>query len=162
MCIRDRYKSSYFEVFPNQWRHGDWIIINNDGSLIVQGRSDSTLNRKGIRIGTAEIYNVVDNLLEVNDSIVLNFDKDGKDIMPLFVVLADGYELTEELTKKIAKEIRHKCSPRHVPDSVQTIKEVPYTLSGKKMEVPLKKLFMGFDIDKALNRDAMRLSLIPI
>ncbi len=151
-----RYKSSYFEIFPNQWRHGDWIIIANDGSLIVQGRSDSTLNRKGIRIGTAEIYNVVDNLPEVSDSIVLNFDKDGKDIMPLFVVLEEGVALTEDLTKKIRTEIRQKCSPRHVPDSVQSIKEVPYTLSGKKMEVPLKKLFMGFDIDKALNRDAMR------
>jgi len=151
-----RYKSSYFEVFPNQWRHGDWIIIAEDGSLIVQGRSDSTLNRKGIRIGTAEIYNVVDHLNGVKDSIVLNFDKNGRDVMPLFVVLEDSSELTEELIKQIKSSIRDKCSPRHVPDSVHVIKEVPYTLSGKKMEVPLKKLFMGFDIDTALNRDAMR------
>lgn len=154
---KKRYKASYFEKYPGKWRHGDWIKIFENGSLIIQGRSDATLNRKGVRIGTAEIYSVIDGIEGVQDSIVLNLEKtDGDDVMPLFVVLKPSYSLTEALKKEIKDAIRLQCSPRHVPDFIAEAPDIPYTLSGKKMEVPVKKIFMGIDISKSMNKDAVR------
>lgn len=152
-----RYKSSYFESYPNKWRHGDWIKIFENGSLIIQGRSDATLNRKGIRIGTAEIYNVLNKITGIRDSLILNIELDGgNDIMPLFVALDMDSELTDDLKKDIKHQLRVQCSPRHVPDVIYEVPDIPYTLSGKKMEVPVKKVFMKMDISKSMNRDAIR------
>lgn len=153
---KKKYRSSYFEDFPGKWRHGDWIKIFADGSLLIQGRSDATLNRKGIRIGTAEIYNALNDLPEVSDSLILNLEKpDGSDFMPLFVVTPDS-DLDESLKDKIRKTIRSKCSPRHVPDEIIRVPDIPYTLSGKKMEVPIKRILMGMHPGKSLNPDAIR------
>lgn len=153
----ERYQSSYFEDFPGKWRHGDWIKIYPNGSLEIFGRSDATLNRKGIRIGTAEIYNVLDKIDGLKDSLILNIEKEGGgDVMPLFVVLSEGTGLTEELENQIRKELRVQCSPRHVPDMIYQVPDIPYTLSGKKMEVPVKKIFLKMDASKSLNRDAVR------
>ena len=154
---RNRYKKSYFDLYPNKWRHGDWIKIFEDGSLIIQGRSDATLNRKGIRIGTAEIYSVLDKIDGLTDALIINIEKDsGEDVMPLFVKLDDNVRLDDELISIINSELRSKCSPRHVPDFIQQVPDIPYTLSGKKMEVPIKKIFMGMDIKSSLNKDAVR------
>jgi len=152
-----RYKSSYFEKYPGKWCHGDWIKLYEGGSLIIQGRSDATLNRKGIRIGTAEIYSVLNKMDEIDDSLIINLEKsDGEDTMPLFVTLKADIQLDEDLRRTIRKTLKEQCSPRHVPDEIIQVSGIPYTLSGKKMEVPVKKLFMGFEADKVLNRDAMR------
>lgn len=152
-----RYLASYFDNYPNVWQHGDWIKIFNNGSLVIQGRSDATLNRKGVRIGTAEIYAVLDKIDALKDSMVLNIEKkDGGDIMPLFIVLDEGEELTEELQQQINQRLKQECSPRHVPDFIKTVPDIPYTLSGKKMEVPVKKILMGMDVSKSMNKDAVR------
>ncbi|NNE14028.1 MAG: acetoacetate--CoA ligase, partial [Saprospiraceae bacterium] len=152
-----RYLSSYFSEYEGKWRHGDWIKIYENGSLLIQGRSDATLNRKGVRIGTAEIYNVLDKISELKDSLVLNIEKsDGEDIMPLFIVLNENENLDEDLKKKINSELRSQCTPRHVPDEILVVDDIPYTLSGKKMEVPIKKLFMGMDVSKSMNKDAVK------
>ncbi len=151
-----RYTSSYFESFPGKWCHGDWIQLDDDGSLQIFGRSDATLNRKGIRIGTAEIYSVLDRIPGLADSLIVNLEKkDGSDIMPLFVVVEEGFDL-EALSEVIKKRLREECSPRHVPDQIIKIDDIPYTLSGKKMEVPVKKALMGLDVSKHMNRDASR------
>lgn len=151
-----RYTSSYFESFPGKWCHGDWIQLDDDGSLQIFGRSDATLNRKGIRIGTAEIYSVLDRTPGIADSLIVNLEKkDGSDIMPLFVVVEKGYDL-EALSKTIKQRLREECSPRHVPDQILSVNDIPYTLSGKKMEVPIKKALMGLDVSKHMNRDASR------
>ncbi len=153
----ERYQSSYFQEYAGKWRHGDWINIHSNGSLVIQGRSDATLNRNGIRIGTAEIYGVLDKISALKDSLILNLEQEnGEDIMPLFLVLNEGYEFSESLVKTIKKELRTKCSPRHVPNKFLTVKDIPYTLSGKKMEVPVKKLLIGRTTSENLNRDAIR------
>ena len=152
-----RYRASYFEEYPNKWRHGDWIKVFENGSLIIQGRSDATLNRKGVRIGTAEIYNVLDGMEALKDSMVLNLEKSGgEDVMPLFVVLHENYVLDESLKSLIKRTLKVKCSPRHVPDMILEVPDIPYTLSGKKMEVPVKKILLGMDSSKSLNKDATR------
>jgi len=152
-----RYTDSYFEMYPGKWRHGDWIEITNRGGAVISGRSDSTLNRGGIRIGTAEIYSAVEKLPEIIDSLIIGLErKEGKYYLPLFVVLKKGETLHAELVKRINSTLRKQFSPRHVPDAVFQIKEVPYTLSGKKMETPVKKFFRGGEIDEILNKDAMR------
>jgi acetoacetyl-CoA synthetase len=152
-----RYHSSYFEMYPGIWRHGDWIKITERGGIIIYGRSDSTLNRGGVRIGTAEVYRGVESLEEIQDSLVICIEQEGGNYyMPLFVVLKEGEKLEEGLTKKIAKSLRSQFSPRHVPDEVFVIPEVPYTISGKKMETPVKKLLMGVPIEKAVSKDAMK------
>lgn len=152
-----RYLQSYFDHYPGKWRHGDWIQIFENGSLIIQGRSDATLNRKGIRIGTAEIYAVLDGIEGVEDGMVLNLEKaGGDDVMPLFIVLSPGRQLDEELTHLIQSSIRSQCSPRHVPDFIEQVADIPYTLSGKKMEVPVKKILLGMDVSKNMNKDAVR------
>lgn len=152
-----RYTDSYFEKFPGKWCHGDWIKLFEDGSLIIQGRSDATLNRKGIRIGTAEIYSALDALEFIEDSLILNIEKsNGDDFMPLFVMLENNIQLTDDHIRTINAHLKKTCSPRHVPDQIIKVSDIPYTLSGKKMEVPVKKLFMGIPIESSLNKDAVR------
>ena len=152
-----RYRESYFEQFEGKWRHGDWLEITPRGGAIISGRSDATLNRGGIRIGTAEIYSALGKLPEIKDSLIVGIEREGGNyFMPLFVMMADGVELSQELKFKIKKIIRNQFSPRHSPDDVYVVNDIPYTLSGKKMETPVKKLFLGKDVSKGLNPDAMK------
>ncbi|HYH58423.1 MAG TPA: acetoacetate--CoA ligase, partial [Thermoleophilaceae bacterium] len=144
-----RYRESYFEMFPGVWRHGDWLKITSRGTGVIYGRSDSTINRQGVRMGTAEIYSAVEAVPEVLDSLVLDVD----DWMPLFVVTRD--DLTDEVKDEIRRQVRSRCSPRHVPDEIVRIAAVPRTLSGKKLEVPVKKILMGGDPEKAASRDSL-------
>ncbi|PXX07760.1 acetoacetate--CoA ligase [Mycolicibacterium moriokaense] len=151
-----RYRSAYFEMFPGVWRHGDWITITAHGSIIVHGRSDSTLNRHGIRMGSADIYQAVERLPEVAEALVIGAEQpDGGYWMPLFVVLADGSELTDELRDRIKRTIRDEVSPRHVPDEIIVAPGVPHTRTGKKLEVPIKKLFQGADAAKVVEKSAV-------
>jgi acetoacetyl-CoA synthetase len=151
----ERYREAYFETYPGVWRHGDWIEITERGTAIITGRSDSTINRGGIRMGTSEIYRAVLALDEVVDALVVDVPRDGDDWMPLFVVLADGAELDDDLVKRIRTRIREDCSPRHVPNEIRTIDEVPRTLSGKVLEVPVKRILMGIPAEKAASRDSL-------
>jgi acetoacetyl-CoA synthetase len=138
------------------WRHGDWLKITPAGGSIIYGRSDATINRGGVRMGTAELYSVVEAMPEVLDSMVVDLEYLGRESdMPLFVVLREGVALTDELKTRINAAIRSGLSARHVPNSIHAIAEVPRTLSGKKQELPIKKLLLGQPADKVLNRDAM-------
>jgi acetoacetyl-CoA synthetase len=151
-----RYQESYFDMYPGVWRHGDWMKVTARGSTIITGRSDSTLNRMGVRIGSSEIYSVVEDLPEVVDSLIIGYEMEGGQYyMPLFVVLEEGVALDAALKGKIRTRIRNTLSPRHVPDDVFAIREVPRTLNGKKLEVPIKKILMGVPLDKAVNLDSM-------
>ncbi len=151
-----RYRESYFEMFPGVWRHGDWIKITPRGTAVIYGRSDSTINRMGVRMGTSEFYRVIESIPEVLDSLVIDLGGlHQQAYMPLFVVLRPGVELDVALTTEIKRRIRTALSPRHVPDDIFAIPEVPRTLSGKKLEVPIKKLFMGVPLEKAANPGAM-------
>ena len=151
-----RYRDAYFEDFPGIWRHGDLIRQTKNGGYVISGRSDATLNRFGIRIGTAEIYRAIESLAEIKDSLIVSVELPGaRFFMPLFVVLQDNQQLTGTLENKIATTLSRQCSPRHVPDKVYVIEEVPYTLTGKKLEVPVKKLLLGIAADKALNKGAI-------
>jgi acetoacetyl-CoA synthetase len=152
-----RYRASYFEMFPGVWRHGDWLRLTPEGGAVIQGRSDSTLNRLGVRIGTSEVYSAVESLSEIRDSLVIGLElPKGGYYMPLFVVVSDGVELDDQLKQKIKETIRTHFSPRHVPDAIVGVPAIPRTLSDKKMEVPVKKLFMGVPLDKAANVGATR------
>jgi acetoacetyl-CoA synthetase len=151
-----RYRESYFEMFPGSWRHGDWIEITSRGTAIIYGRSDSTINRGGIRMGTSEIYRAVLDLDEIVDALVVDVPRPGTDgWMPLFVVLREGAKLNDELVREIARRVRAHCSPRHVPDQVFAIAEVPRTLSGKVLEVPVKRILMGAPAEQAASRDSL-------
>jgi len=151
-----RYRESYFEVFPGVWRHGDFIKINPRGGCYIYGRSDSTLNRYGVRIGTAEIYRAVEQVEEVADSLIVCCELPGGHFfMPLFVKLKPGFTLDDGVRSRIAARLREDCSPRHVPDRMYAVEAVPYTLTGKKMEVPVRKILMGWPLEKAASRDAM-------
>ncbi|WBP93914.1 acetoacetate--CoA ligase [Mycolicibacterium neoaurum] len=151
-----RYRDAYFDMFPGVWRHGDWITITERGSVIVHGRSDSTLNRHGIRMGSADIYQSVERLPEIAEALVIGAEQpDGGYWMPLFVVPADGVSLTDELVDKIKQTIRTEVSPRHVPDEVILAPGIPHTRTGKKLEVPIKKLFQGADVSKVVERSAV-------
>ena len=151
-----RYRASYFEMFPGVWRHGDWIEITSRGTAIIYGRSDSTINRSGIRIGTSEIYRAVLSLDALVDALVVDVPRPGTEgWMPLFVVLREGAELDDELRREIARRVRERCSPRHVPDEVYAIAEVPRTLSGKVLEVPVKRILMGTPPEQAASRDSL-------
>jgi acetoacetyl-CoA synthetase len=152
-----RYLESYFDTFPGVWRHGDWIRFTARRSSVIYGRSDSTINRFGIRMGTAEIYRVVEELPEIRDSLVVDLEYLGRpSFMPLFVVLQPDQALDDALTQRIKQQIRTKASTRHVPNVVQQIAEVPRTLSGKKMEVPVRKLLLGAPPDQVASPDAMQ------
>jgi acetoacetyl-CoA synthetase len=151
-----RYRESYFDHFPGTWRHGDWIEITGRGTAIIYGRSDSTINRGGIRMGTSEIYRAVLADPAVTDALVVDLPKEGTEgWMPLFVVLAEGAELDDELRTRLARSIRENCSPRHVPDEVIEIDSVPRTLSGKVLEVPVKRILTGTPVEQAASRDSM-------
>jgi acetoacetyl-CoA synthetase len=153
----ERMRESYFEMFPGVWRHGDWIEITERGTAIISGRSDSTINRGGIRMGTSEIYRSVLDLDEITDALVVDVPREGEENwMPLFVVLRDGAELDDDLKKAIAKQVREWCSPRHVPDEVYAVSEVPRTLSGKVLEVPVKKILSGTPPEQAASRDSLQ------
>lgn len=151
-----RYLDSYFDHYPGVWRHGDWIRITPRGGAIIYGRSDATINRYGIRMGTAEIYRVVDELPEVVDSMVVDLEYLGREsYMPLFVVLREGLTLDEDITHKLREKIRTQLSARYLPNDIFLVPEIPRTLTGKKMELPIKKLLLGTSIEKIANPDAM-------
>jgi len=152
-----KYRASYFEHYPGVWRHGDWIEITEHDGIIIYGRSDATLNRQGVRIGTAEIYRAMDKIPAIKDSLIVNIElPGGGDYMPLFVHLNVGETLNEDLKKQINQTLRSEYSPRHVPDEIISCPDIPYTISGKKMEAPVKKILMGKQLDKAANLDSMR------
>ncbi|MGX8905017.1 acetoacetate--CoA ligase [Streptomyces netropsis] len=147
-----RYRESYFEMFPGAWRHGDWITLTSRGSVVIHGRSDSTLNRQGVRMGSADIYEAVERLPEIRESLVIGAEQpDGGYWMPLFVHLAPGATLDEELLTRIKRTIREQLSPRHVPDEVIEVPGIPHTLTGKRIEVPVKRLLQGTPLEKAVN-----------
>jgi acetoacetyl-CoA synthetase len=151
-----RYREAYFEPWPGVWRHGDWLEITERGTCLITGRSDSTLNRGGVRMGTADIYAAVESIPAVVDCVVLGVEQpDGGYWMPLFVQLAPGAELTDDLVAAIRAAIREQASPRHVPDEIIAVPGVPHTRTGKRLEVPLKRLFQGVDPAKALNVGAV-------
>ena len=152
-----RYREAYFEDFPGVWRHGDWITITERGTCVVTGRSDATLNRGGVRLGTSEFYSVVEALPGIADSLVVHLEDDegGAGTLMLFVVLADGQELDDALRSSIAKELRTRLSPRHVPDEVHAVPALPRTLSGKKLEVPVKKILRGASVEDVAAKGAL-------
>lgn len=151
-----RYLSSYFDTYPGVWRHGDWLKVHDDESCIIYGRSDATINRHGLRMGTSEIYNAVEALPEVLDSMVIDLEYLGRDSrMVMFVVLRPGLVLDGVLQARIHGAIQQTLSPRFVPDVTLQAEEIPRTLSGKKQEVPIKKLFLGQALERVVNRDAM-------
>src|SRR5215211_7829482 len=151
-----RLRESYFDTYPGVWRHGDWIEITERGTAIITGRSDSTINRGGIRMGTAEIYRAVLALDEITDALVVDIPREDDDNwMPLFVVLRDGEELDDDLVQAIKARIREDCSPRHVPNEIVAIREIPRTLSGKVLELPVKRILQGLPPEKAASRDSL-------
>jgi acetoacetyl-CoA synthetase len=151
-----RYLSSYFDTYPGVWRHGDWLKVTPQGGCIIYGRSDATINRHGLRMGTSELYSAVEALPEVLDSMVVDLEYLGRDSwMPLFVVLRPGLVLDDAMRARIAAAVRTALSPRFVPDAVFQVPEIPRTLSGKKQELPVKKLLLGQPLEKVVNRDAM-------
>jgi acetoacetyl-CoA synthetase len=160
----ERYREAYFDMFPGVWRHGDWIEITSRGTAIIYGRSDSTINRGGVRMGTSEIYRAVLAVPEVLDALVIDLprapaaagsERASDGWMPLFVVLRDGTKLDDELVAQIKRRIRSDCSPRHVPDDIRQIGEVPRTLSGKVLEVPVKRILTGTPVEQAASRESL-------
>jgi acetoacetyl-CoA synthetase len=153
---KQRYLSSYFDMYPGVWRHGDWLKVGPNGGCIIYGRSDATINRHGLRMGTSELYSAVEALPEVLDSMVVDLEYLGREsYMPLFVVLREGVTLTAEVQAKIVESIKTALSPRFVPNEIFQVAEIPRTLSGKKQELPIKKLLLGQPIAKVVNREAM-------
>jgi acetoacetyl-CoA synthetase len=151
-----RYRSSYFETYPGVWRHGDWIEVTERGSCIITGRSDATLNRGGVRIGTAEFYRVVESLDGVIESLVIDTGELGRDgELLLFVVLEEGATLDEERRTTIEDALRTQLSPRHVPDRIEQVPAIPKTLNGKRLEVPVKRLFLGARLEDVATAGAL-------
>lgn len=152
-----RYREAYFDVFPGVWRHGDWITIDAQGRCVITGRSDATLNRGGVRLGTSEFYSVVEGLPEVLDSVVVHIEQgdDPNGELLLFVVLADGVELDDALRVRLTTELRRSLSPRHVPDEIHQVRAVPRTLSAKKLEVPVKRILTGTPVESAAAKGAL-------
>jgi acetoacetyl-CoA synthetase len=151
----ERYREAYFDVFPGVWRHGDWVTITERGSCVITGRSDATLNRGGVRLGTAEFYSVVEGLAEVADSLVVHLGEGDRDELLLFVVPAEGCRLDDALRRRIAGALRTALSPRHVPDRIVAVPAVPRTLSGKKLEVPVKRILTGTPVARAAAEGAL-------
>jgi len=152
----ERYRESYFSMYPGVWRHGDWIEITSRGTAVIYGRSDSTINRGGVRMGTSEIYRAVLSVDEVVDALAVDVPRPGTDgWLMLFVVLRDGATLDEDLVAAIRRRVRQDCSPRHMPDEVVAIAEVPRTLSGKVLEVPVKRILSGVAPEEAASRESL-------
>ena len=153
----EKYLSSYFEMYPGIWRHGDWVKITPRNGIVILGRSDATLNRQGVRIGTAEIYRAIDTIPEIKDSLIVNIElPGGGDYMPLFVIMKDSYALNPGIKESIKKTLRTAYSPRHVPDEIIAVDDIPYTISGKKMEVPVKKILMGKSSAQSVNTGSIK------
>jgi acetoacetyl-CoA synthetase len=153
---KQRYLSSYFDMYPGVWRHGDWLKVTDSGHCIIYGRSDATINRHGLRMGTSELYSAVEALPEVLDSMVVDLEYLGREsYMPLFVVLRPGLTLDAALQARLRDAVKTALSPRFVPDDILQVAEIPRTLSGKKQELPIKKLLLGQPIEKVVNPDAM-------
>jgi acetoacetyl-CoA synthetase len=152
-----RYQAAYFDEYPGVWRHGDWITITERGSCTITGRSDSTLNRGGVRLGTADFYSVVEGFPEVADSLVVHLeDPDGgAGELLLFVQMRGGGALDDDLRARIGGELRTALSPRHVPDEIRAVAAVPRTLSGKKLEIPVKRILTGTATDVAASKGAL-------
>jgi acetoacetyl-CoA synthetase len=148
-----RYRASYFDTYPGVWRHGDWVIFTERGSSMVTGRSDATLNRGGVRLGTSELYSVVEEFDEVLDSLVVHLEE--TDDLLLFVVLRDGLELDPELERRLSDALRSGLSPRHRPDEIVAMRAIPRTLTGKKLELPVKRILTGTDVAEVVSRDAL-------
>jgi acetoacetyl-CoA synthetase len=152
----EKYRSTYFDTYPGVWRHGDWVTITDRGSLVFHGRSDATLNRNGVRLGSADIYEVVEGLTGVRDSLVVGIDRpEGGYWMPLFVVLDDLVTLDDALRSRIADALRRQASPRHVPDEVIQVRAIPRTRTGKKLEVPIKRILLGARPEDVLSLGAV-------
>jgi acetoacetyl-CoA synthetase len=153
----ERYRASYFDTYPGIWRHGDWVTVSERRSFSIQGRSDATLNRGGVRLGTAEFYNLVEGLPEVQDSLVVHLEDQagGPGELLLFVQLAPGHEMTPDTISALRGVIRNELSPRHVPDLVAAVPAVPRTLTGKKLETPIKKILAGAEPDRVVSRGAI-------
>ena len=150
-----RYRETYFDMYPGVWRHGDYFVMNSRGGCYVRGRSDATLNRHGVRMGTAEIYRTIEALEEIADSIIVNLDlPGGAFFMPLFVTIKEGFDLNEALKDKL-RTVLKSYSPRHVPDEICEVESIPYTRTGKKMEVPVRKILMGISLEETAYRDSM-------
>jgi acetoacetyl-CoA synthetase len=151
-----RYRDAYFATWPGVWRHGDWVEVTERGSVIVTGRSDATLNRHGVRLGSADIYTAIEALPQIADSLVVGAELgDGDYWLVLFVVLAEGSELTGELADTITARIRAQASPRHVPDDIVAVPGLPHTRTGKRLEVPVKRLIQGHPLDAVAGADAV-------
>ncbi|WP_018653409.1 acetoacetate--CoA ligase [Actinomadura flavalba] len=151
-----RYRESYFDTYPGVWRHGDWIKVLPDGGCVIYGRSDSTLNRGGVRMGTADFYRVVEAFDEIADSLVIDTGRLGQEgRLLLYVQLTPGRELTDDLAARLRRALRDALSPRHVPDAIHVVPGVPRTLSGKKLEVPVRKILQGTPVERAANPDSM-------
>ena len=153
----ERLREAYFSMYPGIWRHGDWITITSRGTAVISGRSDATINRGGVRMGTSEIYRAVLDVPEVVDALVVDLPRKGLDSgwMPLFVVLREGEQLDDELAAEIRRRVREDCSPRHVPNEIRQVQEVPRTLSGKVLEVPVKRILTGTPVDQAASRESL-------
>ncbi len=152
----DRYEESYFRTYPGIWRHGDWAKVTPRGSCVILGRSDSTLNRGGVRMGTGEVYSVVEEMSEIEDSLIIDTgDLEEESAVLLFLVLANGVNLDETLRAKIVSVVRTHLSPRHVPDEILAVPEIPRTPNGKKLEIPVRRILKGVPTDKAVDVGAM-------
>jgi acetoacetyl-CoA synthetase len=153
---KQRYLASYFDTWPGVWRHGDWLKIGRHGGCVIYGRSDATINRHGLRMGTSELYSAVEALPEVLDSMVVDLEYLGREsYMPLFVVLREGLTLDDVVRTQLVEAIKTALSPRFVPNEIFQVAQIPRTLSGKKQELPIKKLLLGQPLEKVLNREAM-------
>src|SRR5262245_63729113 len=152
-----RYRAAYFEDHPGVWTHGDWITVFHDGASVITGRSDATLNRGGVRMGTSELYAVVEEIDEVTDSLIVHLEDDegGAGELILFVALANGGELGEDLRARIAGALRRELSPRHVPDQIVAVPSIPRTFTGKKLEAPVKRILRGARPEEVASRDAL-------
>jgi acetoacetyl-CoA synthetase len=153
----ERYRETYFGAFPGVWRHGDWIKINEDGSCVIYGRSDATIKRMGVRMGTSEVYRVVESIPRVSDSLVVDMEfLGGRPYMPLFVVLRGDAKLDDSLRSEINQRIRSELSPKMIPDDIFSVSEIPRTLNGKKLEVPVRRIFLGAEPAKVYNPGSMK------
>jgi acetoacetyl-CoA synthetase len=153
-----KFRAAYFESYPGAWRHGDWITIDDHGSCVITGRSDATLNRGGVRIGTNEIYRVVESINGVNDSLIVHLEDTeggGAGVLVLFVALDDDVPF-DDVVEPIKQSLRTNLSPRHVPDEIHQLRSIPTTLSGKKLELPVKKILLGADPDSVASRGSLR------